>query len=107
MSASDIHIVILAAGQGTRMKSVLPKVMHSIAGIPMIDYVLRAADGLRPTSVTVVIGHKAELVERHLQHRHKLRTVVQEPQLGTAHALQQDNRAVQSESFLWALSEIS
>jgi bifunctional UDP-N-acetylglucosamine pyrophosphorylase / glucosamine-1-phosphate N-acetyltransferase len=85
----DTHVVVLAAGQGTRMKSIMPKVMHQLAGLPMVDHVLRAADALRPSTITVVVGHKAETIRAHLKGRQNVRTVVQEPQLGTAHALQQ------------------
>jgi bifunctional UDP-N-acetylglucosamine pyrophosphorylase / glucosamine-1-phosphate N-acetyltransferase len=94
----ETHVVILAAGQGTRMKSGVPKVMHELAGLPMVDHVLRAADALRPVTITVVVGHKAETVRTHLEGRQNVRTVVQEPQLGTAHALQQ------TESILAGLS---
>src|SRR5688572_12067405 len=98
MENPGIHVVILAAGQGTRMKSNVPKVLHALAGVSMIDHVLRAASSLNPTTVTVIIGHKAEIVRSHLQGRQKVSTVVQEPQLGTAHALQQ------TESILAGLS---
>ena len=56
----DIHVVILAAGKGTRMKSALPKVLHRVAGLPMIEHVLARAAALHPRSTTVVIGHQAE-----------------------------------------------
>ncbi len=82
-----IHIVILAAGKGTRMKSALPKVLHHVAGVPMIDYVLEAAGSLDPASITVVVGHQADELRRALAGRAGLDFVVQQPQLGTAHAL--------------------
>src|SRR4051812_39987082 len=91
---SDTHVVILAAGQGTRMKSQLPKVLHKIAGHPMIEHVLRTAAPLGPTTITVVIGHKAEVVRQQLRGRSTLEFALQEPQLGTAHALQQAERAL-------------
>lgn len=84
---SDVHIVVLAAGKGTRMKSVRPKVLHQVAGLPMIDYVLRAASDLAPRSITVVVGHQAEDLQTALGARPGLTFVLQEPQLGTAHAL--------------------
>ncbi len=84
---SDLHIVVLAAGKGTRMKSARPKVLHHVAGLPMIDYVLAAASSLDPRTVTVVVGHQAETLQAALAHRSSLTFVVQEPQLGTAHAL--------------------
>jgi len=86
---SDTHVVILAAGEGTRMKSALPKVLHQVAGVPMIDYVLAAARPLAPTTVTLVVGHRADLVREQLARRRDLRFVLQEPQLGAGHALQQ------------------
>ena len=81
------HVVILAAGKGTRMKSARPKVLHAVAGTSLIDYVLNAASTLSPDSISVVIGHQAESVTSGLAHRQGLTFVVQEPQLGTAHAL--------------------
>jgi bifunctional UDP-N-acetylglucosamine pyrophosphorylase/glucosamine-1-phosphate N-acetyltransferase len=82
-----IHVVVLAAGKGTRMKSDLAKVLHNVAGIPMIDYVLAAAWRLTPRSVTVVIGHQSEGLQSALSGKSGLSCVVQEPQCGTAHAL--------------------
>lgn len=84
---SDVHIVVLAAGKGTRMKSTLPKVLHHVAGAPMIDFVLRSAAELSPKSITVVVGHQSETIQAALEHRAGLTFVRQEPQLGTAHAL--------------------
>jgi bifunctional UDP-N-acetylglucosamine pyrophosphorylase/glucosamine-1-phosphate N-acetyltransferase len=84
---SDIHVVILAAGRGTRMKSAVPKVLHRVAGIPMLDHVLKTAAALKPQSVTAVVGHKADALTSHLAAQPGLGCVVQEPQLGTAHAL--------------------
>jgi bifunctional UDP-N-acetylglucosamine pyrophosphorylase/glucosamine-1-phosphate N-acetyltransferase len=84
---SDVHVVILAAGKGTRMKSALPKVLHKVAGIPMIDHVLTTAKLLQPQSLSIVIGHGAEALRRALAERQNIAFVVQEPQLGTAHAL--------------------
>jgi bifunctional UDP-N-acetylglucosamine pyrophosphorylase / glucosamine-1-phosphate N-acetyltransferase len=85
---ADVHVVILAAGKGTRMKSVRAKVLHPVAGAPMIDRVLDAAATVNPRSTTIVIGHDAAGVRTALAHRQGLSFVVQEPQLGTAHALQ-------------------
>jgi bifunctional UDP-N-acetylglucosamine pyrophosphorylase/glucosamine-1-phosphate N-acetyltransferase len=83
----DLHIVILAAGKGTRMKSARPKVLHHIAGRPMIEHVLAAATALRPRSTAIVIGHEADAVRHALRNYAAVSMVVQEPQLGTAHAL--------------------
>ncbi len=83
----DLHVVILAAGKGTRMKSALPKVLHTIAGRTLIDRVLRTARSLVPTSVVLVIGHEADQIRAHLANHADVQMSVQEPQLGTGHAL--------------------
>ncbi|MGE5244222.1 MAG: bifunctional UDP-N-acetylglucosamine diphosphorylase/glucosamine-1-phosphate N-acetyltransferase GlmU [Betaproteobacteria bacterium] len=82
-----LHVVILAAGKGTRMNSALPKVLHRAAGTPLIDYALTAAATLQPSSTTIVVGHQASALRSELEGRGGLTFVVQEPQLGTAHAL--------------------
>jgi bifunctional UDP-N-acetylglucosamine pyrophosphorylase / glucosamine-1-phosphate N-acetyltransferase len=83
----DLHIVILAAGKGTRMKSALPKVLHRVAGTPMIEYVLSAAAALQPRSTAVVVGCQGDMLRAALAGHRGLTCMVQEPQLGTAHAL--------------------
>jgi bifunctional UDP-N-acetylglucosamine pyrophosphorylase / glucosamine-1-phosphate N-acetyltransferase len=87
--SEPVHVVLLAAGKGTRMKSALPKVLHRVAGRPMIEHVLRTADALAPATKTIVIGHQAETLRAALSARDGVRFVIQEPQLGTAHALLQ------------------
>jgi bifunctional UDP-N-acetylglucosamine pyrophosphorylase / glucosamine-1-phosphate N-acetyltransferase len=86
---SDLHIVILAAGKGTRMKSALPKVLHQISGRPLLEYVFRAAAPLGPASTTVVVGHHGESIERAYAGYPGVGFVRQEPQLGTGHAVLQ------------------
>lgn len=83
-----LHIVILAAGQGTRMRSSLPKVLHPIAARPMLAHVLDAARALAPEQIHVVIGHGAERVREQLV-APDVSWVMQEQQLGTGHAVQQ------------------
>jgi bifunctional UDP-N-acetylglucosamine pyrophosphorylase/glucosamine-1-phosphate N-acetyltransferase len=83
------HVVILAAGQGTRMKSALPKVLHPVAGRPMVDQVVRTAKSLSPASTILVVGHRADAVQALLAGREGVQFALQAPQLGTAHALQQ------------------
>ncbi len=85
----DRHVVVLGAGKGTRMKSDHPKVLHRVAGLPLIEHVLRLADSLNPASITVIIGHQADDVRRALGKRPGLRFALQQPQLGTGHALLQ------------------
>ena len=89
LEVSDLHVVILAAGKGTRMKSELPKVLHPISGAALIDRVLDAAEQLQPASITLVVGHAAAKVKDHLRSRPSVQFVTQEPQLGTGHALLQ------------------
>ena len=84
----DLHVVILAAGKGTRMKSQAPKVLHPIAGLALIERVVRTANALSPASTTLVIGHGADQVKALLEHRN-LQFVEQKEQLGTGHALLQ------------------
>jgi bifunctional UDP-N-acetylglucosamine pyrophosphorylase/glucosamine-1-phosphate N-acetyltransferase len=86
---SQLHVVVLAAGQGTRMKSARPKVLHPLGGIPIVEHVLRAADGLAAASTTLVIGHEADAVRAALTHRPSLEFVVQSPPRGTGDALRQ------------------
>jgi bifunctional UDP-N-acetylglucosamine pyrophosphorylase / glucosamine-1-phosphate N-acetyltransferase len=83
----NIHVVVLAAGKGTRMNSARSKVLHRVAGQPMIEHVLATAEALAPKSTTVVVGHQADALMAALGSRPGLTFVVQEPQLGTAHAL--------------------
>ncbi len=87
MSAS-LNVVILAAGKGTRMKSDLPKVLHPLAGRPLLGHVLAAADTLAPEKICVVYGHGGELLPQAIG-RAELAWAKQEPQLGTGHAVQQ------------------
>jgi bifunctional UDP-N-acetylglucosamine pyrophosphorylase / glucosamine-1-phosphate N-acetyltransferase len=93
-SSPPLHVVLLAAGKGTRMKSQVAKVLHKAAGVTLIDHVLRAVAPLNPSSVVVVIGHQTESMRAHLRGRKNLQIAVQEPQLGTGHAL------LQAEPFL-------
>jgi bifunctional UDP-N-acetylglucosamine pyrophosphorylase/glucosamine-1-phosphate N-acetyltransferase len=79
--------ILLAAGQGTRMKSSLPKVLHPIAGKPMIWHALRAVRQAAEEQPVVVVGHGAEEVTEYLGA--SARAVLQEPQLGTGHAAMQ------------------
>lgn len=79
--------VILAAGKGTRMKSDLPKVMHRLAGKPLIDHVLDTVERLGITHVVSIVGHGREVVSEHIKGRSEI--AIQEDQLGTGHALLQ------------------
>jgi len=83
-----LDIVIMAAGKGTRMKSALPKVLHRLAGRPLLQHVLDTCATLQADRTVVVTGYAAEAVEQMLA-GHDVRCVRQEPQLGTGHAVQQ------------------
>lgn len=89
MPYEDLTVVVLAAGAGTRMRSRLPKVMHPVAGRPMVWHALRAAAGLSPARLVAVLGHGREQVEQFLAGSTDLPPVtvaVQHEQRGTGHA---------------------
>src|SRR5476649_2372066 len=89
----DRAFVILAAGQGTRMKSAKPKVMHAIAGLPILGHVIAAARGAGAERIVVVIAPGAVDVEAFVL-RQGFETVVQDMQLGTGHAAACAGRAL-------------
>ncbi|HET7847384.1 MAG TPA: bifunctional UDP-N-acetylglucosamine diphosphorylase/glucosamine-1-phosphate N-acetyltransferase GlmU, partial [Acidimicrobiia bacterium] len=80
----SLHVIVLAAGQGKRMISDLPKVAHMAAGRPLVGWVLETVSSLDPDTTVVVVGHRADEVERLLPDH--VRSAVQEEQLGTGHA---------------------
>jgi bifunctional UDP-N-acetylglucosamine pyrophosphorylase/glucosamine-1-phosphate N-acetyltransferase len=84
----SLSVVILAAGQGTRMRSALPKVLHPLGGLPLLQHVIHAAQQLEPSSIHVVYGHGGEQVREALAHE-AVSWVLQERQLGTGHAVDQ------------------
>ena len=86
-----VAAIILAAGKGTRMKSDLHKVLHPIAGRPMLHHLLASVDALDPAAKVVVVGDKREQIEAAVG---DARVVAQEPQLGTAHAALQAREAL-------------
>jgi len=85
---SPLHVVILAAGQGSRMKSALPKVLHPIAGRPMLHHVIDTAKKLGAERIHTVIGHGADKV-REATDEASVNWVTQSEQLGTGHAVAQ------------------
>ena len=95
----SLDIVILAAGQGTRMRSALPKVLHPVAGQAMLAHVIETARSLKPSAIHVVIGHGAERVREQLAAA-DLNFVVQAEQLGTGHAVAQALPALSAERVL-------
>ena len=82
---SDTSVIVLAAGQGTRMKSRRAKVLHALCGLPMLEHVLRSASALDPARLIVVVGRDAEEVERSFAGRAEF--VLQAEQKGTGHAV--------------------
>ncbi|MGE6529412.1 bifunctional UDP-N-acetylglucosamine diphosphorylase/glucosamine-1-phosphate N-acetyltransferase GlmU [Pseudomonas sp. NPDC077382] len=95
----SLDIVILAAGQGTRMRSALPKVLHPVAGRSMLGHVIDTARALAPKAIHVVIGHGAERVREQLA-ADDLNFVEQAEQLGTGHAVAQALPALSAERVL-------
>ncbi len=85
---NPLNIIILAAGKGKRMHSDLPKVLHSLAGRPLLQHVLDCAVSLQPHRICVVYGHGGEAVPQAMS-QYATKFVLQEPQLGTGHAVQQ------------------
>jgi bifunctional UDP-N-acetylglucosamine pyrophosphorylase/glucosamine-1-phosphate N-acetyltransferase len=86
--SAELHIIILAAGQGTRMKSALPKILHKIAHKSLLEHVLDIAQQLQAKSTHVVYGHGGSQVKNALQN-YNVNWVLQAEQLGTGHAVDQ------------------
>jgi bifunctional UDP-N-acetylglucosamine pyrophosphorylase / glucosamine-1-phosphate N-acetyltransferase len=86
MNTQQLGVILLAAGQGTRMKSALPKVLHPLCGKPLFLHALEAAQRLNPESIAVIVGHGAEAV-RQAYSGDEVHWVVQSQQLGTGHAV--------------------
>src|SRR2546423_13676575 len=84
----SLEIIVLAAGQGKRMRSQRPKILHALAGRPLLAHVLAAARALAPRKIVVVHGHGAEQVRAAFAEQ-KVEWVLQAEQLGTGHAVQQ------------------
>jgi len=83
---NHIGVIVLAAGQGTRMKSDIPKVLHRLGGTPLFLHALRAAQKLKPSRIAVIVGHGGTAVQQAYPGK-DLCWVIQEKQLGTAHAV--------------------
>ena len=84
-----LAVAVLAAGKGTRMKSALPKVLQPLAGATLVERVLASAANLQPERRLLIVGHQAERVEQQLANVGGLEFVLQQPQNGTGHAVQQ------------------
>ncbi len=99
---SNLEVIVLAAGQGKRMHSALPKVLHTIGGKPLLSHVLGAAGALEPRHIHVVYGHGGEQVRQQIDSP-GVRWVLQAEQLGTGHAVQQAISSVPEDSRVLVL----
>lgn len=98
-----LHIVILAAGRGKRMQTHLPKVLHTLAGKPLLQHVIQTAKSLNPTCIHVVIGHEAEQIRTKITDG-DIHWIYQEQQLGTGHAVLQALPHIPDDSNVLILS---
>ncbi|MEJ7928592.1 bifunctional UDP-N-acetylglucosamine diphosphorylase/glucosamine-1-phosphate N-acetyltransferase GlmU [Ramlibacter sp. AN1015] len=107
---SAVDVVVMAAGKGTRMKSRVPKVLHRLAGRGLLEHVLDCAAGLQPRRVVVVTGHGAQQVEAAARAAAQVvgigqcDAVLQEPQLGTGHAVQQATPLLEDDGICLVLN---
>ena len=98
----QLEVIILAAGQGSRMQSQLPKVLHQLAGKPLVKQVIDAAQELKPSAIHLIIGHAGELVKQQLA-AEQVNFVYQAEQLGTGHAVNQALASLQENSIVLIL----
>lgn len=92
LPSEAVSTIVLAAGEGTRMRSTTPKVLHRLAGRPLVEHAVRACSGVDPDNLAVVIGHGRDAVSDRIDGLadalgRQIRTAVQEEQLGTGHAV--------------------
>ena len=102
---NNIDVVILAAGKGTRMKSTQPKVMHQLAGKPLLDHVIDTATTLKPKEIIIVVGHEEAIIRKHYAQT-PLTFVSQKKQLGTGHAVSQASEHLTSSKTLILLGDV-
>jgi len=98
-----LHVIILAAGEGKRMRSALPKVLQPIAGRPMLEHVIAAARALAPAGIHVVYGHGGEQVRAAFADQRDLSWTEQRERLGTGHAVMQALPAIPDEACVLVL----
>ena len=94
----QVEITILAAGIGSRMRSNKPKVLQTLAGRTLLDYILAAADSLNPSAIHIVVGQGADMVRAAVSDRSDVNCVDQADRLGTGHAMQQVASHLQDDS---------
>ena len=98
----NLSVIILAAGAGTRMRSTKPKVLHKLAGLPMVEHVYNTSKALAAKQVQVVYGHGGELLKQQCNH-FNVEWCLQAEQLGTAHAVQQASPNIDSDDIALVL----
>ena len=98
----NLSVIILAAGAGTRMRSLKPKVLHKLAGIPMLEHVYNSSKTLGAKQIQVVYGHGGDLLKQQCQH-FNVEWALQAEQLGTAHAVQQASPNIAAEDVVLIL----
>jgi bifunctional UDP-N-acetylglucosamine pyrophosphorylase / glucosamine-1-phosphate N-acetyltransferase len=101
----NIDVIILAAGKGTRMKSEQPKVMHKLAGRPLLDHVAVTAKSLTPKNIIIVVGHGEKTIRDYYKES-SLTFVSQKKQLGTGHAVAQATQHLTSSKTLILLGDV-
>lgn len=101
--STPLHVVILAAGEGKRMKSTLPKVLQKVAGVPMLQHVVDTARRLGAGGIHVVYGHRGEQVRAAFEGQDDIDWVEQSERLGTGHALQQAMPEVEQDARVLVL----
>ena len=101
--AQPLHVIILAAGEGKRMKSARPKVLQPIAGRPMLGHVIAAARALEAAGIHIVYGHGGDQVRAVFADQSDLHWAEQARQLGTGHAVQQAMPAVPDDARVLVL----
>lgn len=97
-----LNIIILAAGQGTRMKSSLPKVLHALAGFPLVQHVINTSKELNPEEINVVYGHGGEQVQQQINDS-TINWILQAEQLGTGHAVDQATDQLKDDQWVLIL----
>lgn len=98
----SLSVIILAAGAGTRMRSAKPKVLHRLAGIPMVEHVYNTSKKLGAKQIQVVYGHGGEMLKEQCEH-FNVDWCLQDEQLGTAHAVQQASPSVSDDNVALVL----
>jgi bifunctional UDP-N-acetylglucosamine pyrophosphorylase / glucosamine-1-phosphate N-acetyltransferase len=101
--SAPLHVIVLAAGEGKRMKSALPKVLQKVAGLPMLAHVLASARALRPAGMHIVYGHGGDQVRAAFAQDGDLAWAEQAKQLGTGHAVQQAMPGIPDEARVLVL----